>query len=99
MLLLLELFLTRVDEDVLAICDGSKSLDATEFNLGTAAVEGPLVRTACEEGEGANDCACEGLGGVDDCVVPEDSIGKSEDRSNTEFVGDGIERYCEGLGY
>lgn len=97
--MLLELLLARVEEDVLAICDGTKRLDAAEFNLGTAAVEGPLVRTACEEGKGANVRACEGLGWIDDCEIPEDSIGKSEDGSNAEFVRDDIERYCEGFGY
>jgi hypothetical protein len=96
-LLLLELRLARVEEDVLAICDGAKSLDTTEFDLGTAAVEGPLVWATCEEGEGANVCACEGLGGIDDGVIPEDGIGKSEDGGNAELVGDGKEGYCERL--
>ena len=97
--MLLELPLARVKEDVLAICDAAKGLDAAKFNLGTAAVEGPLVCATCEEGEGANVCACEGLGGIDDGEIPEDGIGKGEDGGNTELVGDGIEGYCEGLRY
>lgn len=99
MLLLLELPLARVEKDVLTICDGAKSFDATEFDLGTAAVEGPFVWAACEEGERANVGAGEGLGGIDDGKIPEDGIGKREDGGNAELVGDGMERYCESLGY
>ena len=50
MLLLVELPLACVEEDILAICDGPESLDTSEFDLGTAAVEGPLVCSTCEEG-------------------------------------------------
>ena len=98
-LLLLELPLARMEKDVVAICDATKGLNAAKFNLGTAAIEGPLVCASCEEGEGANVCAGEGLGGIDDGEIPEDGIGKSEDGGNAELVGYGIEGYCESFGY
>ena len=86
LLLPVELPLAGVEEDIVAICDGAKSLDATEFNFGAAAVEGPLVCVACEEGKGTNVCACEGLGGIDDGEIPEDGVGKGENGGNAERV-------------